>query len=139
MLDPETLLLVDNHQPQIPELDVFRKQAMGTNSDVNLALGEIRDGSLQLFGRTKPAEHLHTHREWLETAFKGLEMLKYENCSRRQDDHLLAVPEGFERRPPHNFVLAEAHVATQQAVHGLACSPTPPTSNTCTKLSRPTA
>jgi len=46
-------------------------------------------------------------------------VLKYENCSRRQNDHLLAIAEGLKRGAHHYFGLAEPHIATEQAVHRL--------------------
>src|ERR1019366_4855237 len=95
------------------------KQAVGADGDVDFALGEIRYRSLQLLGRAKPAEHLHADREGLEAAFEGFEMLKYENCSRSQDDDLFTIPESFEGGAHDDFGLAVADVATEKAVHGL--------------------
>src|ERR1019366_9239044 len=77
VFDSEALLLIDDHEAEIPELDVFRKQAVGADGDVDFALGEIRYRSLQLLGRAKAAKHLHADREGLEAAFEGFEMLKY--------------------------------------------------------------
>src|ERR1017187_5274597 len=97
VLDPEALLLVDDHQAQIFELHVLRKQAVGADSDIDSALGQIHHRSLQLLERAEPAEHLHPYRERLETALESLKMLKYENCSRRQDHHLLAIAESHNQ------------------------------------------
>src|ERR1019366_724884 len=119
VFDPKALLLVDNYQAQIFELDVFGEQAVGADCDVDSALGQIHYRSLQLLGRAKPAEHLHAHREGLEAAFEGFEMLKYQYCSWRQDNDLLAVPEGFKSGAHDDFGLAESNVATEQAIHGL--------------------
>ena len=36
--DPEAMLLVDDHQPQIAEDHVFWQQAMGADDDIDVAL-----------------------------------------------------------------------------------------------------
>ena len=73
----------------------------------------------EFLGSAEAAEHLDAHRKGLEAAFEGLEVLKRKDCSRRQDDHLLAVAERLEGRAHDDFGLAVADIAAEQAVHGL--------------------
>ena len=71
------------------------------------------------FGDAEAAEHFDAHRERLEAALEGLEMLKCEDGSGRQHRDLLAVAERFESGAHDDFGLAVADIAAEQAVHGL--------------------
>ena len=50
---------------------------MRADGEIDLAFGQIGETGLQFLGTAEPAEHLNAHREGLEAAFEGLEMLKY--------------------------------------------------------------
>ena len=63
VLDAEALLFVDDHQAEIAELDVLRKQAVGADGEIDLAFGEIGQRGLQLLRGAEAAEHLDAHRE----------------------------------------------------------------------------
>ena len=39
---PETLLFVDDDQPQVPKDHIFGQQPVGADDDVHLALGQVR-------------------------------------------------------------------------------------------------
>ena len=119
MPDSEALLLVHDHQAQVLELHIPRKQAMGADGDVNLAGGDVGYDFFQLFGRAKTAEHLDAHGERLEAVLEGFEMLEAENGGRREHRHLLAVPQRLEGRAHDDFGFAETDVAAEQPVHGL--------------------
>ena len=119
MLDAEALLLIHDHQAEIAELDVLREQAVGADGDIDLALGQVGQRRLEFLGRAEAAEHLDAHRERLEAPLEGLEVLKCEHRGGRQHGHLLAIAQRLEGGAHHHLGLAEAHVAAQQAVHGL--------------------
>src|SRR5205085_1891250 len=119
MFDAEALLLVHDHQTQVLELHVLRKQTMSADRDIDLARRNVGDYFFQVLGRSKAAEHLDPHRKWLEAVLKRLEMLEAEDGRRSQHCDLLPIPQGLERGPHHHFRLAESYVAAEQPVHGL--------------------
>src|SRR5260221_6761637 len=62
-------------------------------------------------------EHGDAHRERREAPLEGFEVLEGEHCCRCEDGHLLAVAQRLEGGTHGDFSFAEAHVATEQAVH----------------------
>src|SRR5882762_1822201 len=57
----ETLLLIDDHQAEILEADIFGEQAMCADDDIHLARFECCENLLLLRGGAKAAQHLDTH------------------------------------------------------------------------------
>ena len=53
----ETLLFVDNKQAEILELDVFRKNAVGADEDIDFAGLELFKDDLLLLGRAEARDH----------------------------------------------------------------------------------
>src|SRR5262252_3160706 len=96
VLDAETLLLVDDHQAQVPEHNVPGKQTVGADGGIDFALCQIGGGGLQFLGGSEAAEHFEAHRKGLEAALERLEVLKGKDRSGRQHDHLFAVAESLE-------------------------------------------
>ena len=90
---------------------------MGTDEDVDLALGKAGHG-LPLLGGGAEARHvLDGHRVVLETLGERAVVLLGEDRGRRQHHHLLAVLGGLERGAQRHLGLAVADVAADEAVH----------------------
>ena len=119
MAHAEALLFIDDQQAEIAKLDVFRKQTMGADGEIDLAGGELLDGGLQFLGGIEARKHRDAHGKRREAALEGFEMLKREHSGGREHGHLLAVAQRFERGAHGDFGFAEADVAAQQAVHGM--------------------
>ena len=65
------------------------------------------------------ADHLDGDRKRGETLLESFIMLEGENGSGRQHRDLFVVADGLECRAHGDFCLTVAHIATQQAIHGL--------------------
>ena len=115
----ETLLFVNNHQPQIFEPDVFLQQAVRADHDVHRAGFQASDNLLLLFFRFKSVQHADSNGEFGEAFRKGLRMLLRENRRRHKHGDLLAVQHGAKRRPHGDFGFAVADIAADQPIHRL--------------------
>ncbi len=114
----EAVLLVDDHQPQVPELHVLLDQLVRADDDVERAGGESLEG-LRHFLRAAEARELgDSHREVGEAIAEILEMLLGEERRRHEDRHLHARGDGDEGGAHCDLGLAEAHVAAHEPVHG---------------------
>jgi len=107
VLDAKALLLIHDHEAEIPELYVLGQQAVGADGDVHFAFRQIRQRRFEFLGCAKPAEHLGAHGEWLETPLEGLEVLKCQDCSRSENRHLLTVAQRFKGGAHHHLGLAK--------------------------------
>ena len=65
---PETLLFVDDDQPQVPEDHVFGQQPVGADEDVHFALGQVRQDAFLLRRRLEPAQDPHLQGEMGQAA-----------------------------------------------------------------------
>ena len=117
MLDAEPLLLVDDQQPEILELDFRVEQLMRADDDIDRPVFQTFDGLLDFLGALEAAHRGDIHREARVTFRERLVMLLHEQRGRYEDRHLLAVLYGFEGGSHRNLSLAEADIATDQAVH----------------------
>ena len=116
-LDPETLFLVDDHQPQIPEDDPAAAEPVGADDDVRAARTETFDGPLLLRGGPEAAEQVDGVGIFCEAFRKTGEMLLGEDRRGGDDRHLIPRRHRPERRPHGQLRLAVAHVAAEQPVH----------------------
>ena len=132
MFDPffvshaESLLLVDNQQPEVAKPDVLREKPMGADDDVHLAGGQILERLFLLGAGAEPADQIGPDRERGEPVGHCLVVLKREHGGRCQQADLLAVHHGFERRPHRHLGLAISDISAEEAVHrrpGLHVSP----------------
>ena len=64
--DPEPLLLIDDDQPQVPELHVLLQQAVRADHHVQCAGGQVPKRGLDLSGRLKAGQQPHAGRERAE-------------------------------------------------------------------------
>ena len=116
--DAEALLLVDDHQPEIPELDVLGEQPVRADHDVDQAVPQAPRHFLLLLGCPESGEHLDLHAlDGLEPAPEGLQVLERKHRRRHEDGDLLVVAQGLEGGPHRHFRLAETHVAAHEPVH----------------------
>src|SRR5207245_2436796 len=61
VLDPASLLLVDDHEAELGEPHVLLKQPVGADDDIDGAGSDPVDHPALLDAAAKPAEHLHLH------------------------------------------------------------------------------
>ena len=117
VLDAETLLLVDDDQPEVLELVVLGQQAMCPDDQIDRAVGHAVLDRLGLPIGLEARERRHSHRELRIALGEGLEMLLHEQGGRHEDRHLLAVLDRLERRSHCDLGLAVADVAADEPVH----------------------
>ena len=117
VLYAETLLLVNDDQPQILELHVIRKQPVGAHHNVHGAVLQAAQRFFLLLGAAVAAEQPDAYGEGLHARNGGIKMLPRQNGRGRQNRALLAAHHALERRAQGDFGLADADVAAQQAVH----------------------
>ncbi len=116
--DAEALFFVDDEQAEVLELDVFGKQAVGADEDVDLAGFDFLENDFLLLGGAEAGDHLNVNGELREAALECFEMLETEDgCGCKHGD-LLAVLHGFEGGAHGDFSFAVAHVAAEEAIHG---------------------
>ena len=118
--DPETLLLVDDDHPEVPEGHVLLEKPVGADDDVHRPAGQAVE-NLPLFRLcAKAVENLHADRVGFQTAGKGLVVLLGQDRRGNENRHLLPVERGPKRRPHRHLGLAESRVAADQAIHRFA-------------------
>ena len=119
MLHAKALFLVDNHQTQVLGVHVGRKQTVRTDEHVNRALGKRLERSLLLRRRAEAAEYLDLQAKRGKALKERLVMLLGQNGRGTEHHDLATGIHALKRRTQGDLGLAEAHVAAQQAVHGL--------------------
>ena len=120
MSHAEALLLVHDQQAQVSEPDVLGKHAMGADEDVHLAGGHPLQNGLLFPGSAESAQHLDGDGKCGKALPETQVVLVDQDGRGSQDRRLLAVEGRLEGRPHGHFGLAEAHVPTEQPVHGAA-------------------
>ena len=113
----ETLLLVDDDEPQILERDLGVQQFVRADDHVHRAGPQALDGPVDLLGGLEPAHGRHIDREPFEPFAEGLVMLLDQQRGGHEHGHLLAVLHGLEGRAQRDLGFAKAHVAADQAIH----------------------
>ena len=116
----EAVFLVHHHQAQVLEGHVLLQHAVGADDDVDEPGGEVLERLLHVLAGDETAEALHPHRIGLEAAAEGFQVLLRQDGGGGEHGHLLPVHRRHEGRPHGHLGLAVAHVAADQAVHGLA-------------------
>src|SRR3989442_8932614 len=119
VLNPESLLLVDDYKPELGEPHVLLKQPVGADDDVDGAGSDPVDPSTLLDTAAKPAEHLHLH--WIggQPFEEDVVMLLRQDGGGYQYGDLLTVHHRLERRAERDLGLAVADVPRDQPVHRL--------------------
>ena len=113
----ETLLLVDDDEPQILERDLGVQQFVRADDHVHRAGPQALDGPVDLLGGLEPAHGRHIDREPFEPFAEGLVMLLDQQRGGHEHGHLLAVLHGLEGRAQRDLGFAEPHIAADQAIH----------------------
>ncbi len=116
--DAEALLLVDHEESQVLELDVPRQHPVRADHHVDRSRGQPGHDLARLGRGEKARQHLHPHGEPGVALGEGLGVLLGEQRGGDEHGGLLAVLDRLEHGPHRHLGLAEAHVATHQAVHG---------------------
>ena len=117
MSHTKTLFFVDNDQSQVLELNIWLKQAVSADDDIN-DTGDQSAHHFELPARcAKPAEQFDAY--WISThAFnKNVKMLLSQNRGWNQDSHLLSASDGLESCAHGDFGLAVADITTDYPVH----------------------
>ena len=121
LLHAELLFLVDDEQAQILELVLGREQRVRADDDVDLALAHALEDFLLLLGALVAVHERDVHcREGGEAVAEVLVVLCGEDGRRHEHGHLLFREDALEGGAHGDFRLAEADVAADEAVHGLA-------------------
>src|SRR6516225_9182009 len=116
MTNAKTLLLVDDHEAEVFPLHILREQAVSSDCDVDLTGGKVFDGGLDFLRIAETAQHFHSGGKRLESFTERFVMLECEHGGGREHGHLFAVPERLECSAHHDFRLAVADVAAEQAI-----------------------
>ena len=119
MLHTKALLLVDDHQAQVLRVHIGRKQTMRADKHIDRALGKRLERALLLRRRAEAAEHLDLEAKRGKTLKERLVVLLGKNGRGAEHHDLAAGVHALKRRTQGDLGLAKAHVAAQQAVHGL--------------------
>ena len=119
MLHAKALFLVDDHQAQVFGVHVGRKQAVRADQHINRALGKRLECALLLRRRTEATEHLDLQAKRGKALKECLVVLLGQNGRGAEHHDLAAGVNALKGRAQGDLGLAKAHVAAQQAVHGL--------------------
>ncbi len=119
VLHAKALFLVDDHQAQVLGVHIGRKQAVRADEHIDRALGKCLERALLLRRRAEAAEHLNLEAKRGKALKERLVVLLGQNGRGAEHHDLAAGVHALKRCAQGNLGLAEAHVAAQQAVHGL--------------------
>ena len=111
------LFLIDDEQSQILELHALAYELVRAHHDVHLTVLEPLQHLLRVGSRAGTAQVLHAAGEVFQSLRKGAPMLVGQHGGGHQHRHLLVVTCRLEGSTHGHLGLAEAHVATHEAVH----------------------
>ena len=86
---------------------------------VDFPFGKVARYLLHVFGAACAAQIVHAHREVFQTVLEGVVVLVGEHCRWHKHCRLLAIYCRLEGCTDCNLGLTEAHIAADEAVHGL--------------------
>ena len=118
VLDAEALLLVDDEESEVLEPHIRGEQSMGSDDDVDAAVGEASEDLLRLGIGVEAREPSDRHRERGVATREGSEVLLDEQGRGHEHRDLGSVLNRLERRPDGDLGLAIADVTTDHAIHG---------------------
>ncbi len=136
LLDPEPVLLVDHHQPQVAEHhlivepDPVIQERVRADHDAGRPGGHVVQGRPARLGPLRPGEQGHPGgmlravqfpgpAERAEQLADGAVVLLGQDLGGGEQGRLPAVVDDLEHGPDRHQRLAGAHFALQQAVHGV--------------------
>ena len=122
---PEAMLLVGNHQPQLPKHRGIRQQSVGAHHHLKLPCLHRLPGQPLFLHAHGAGEQPHgDSQRGKELSQRGAVLL----CQDLRGSHqgsLLSVPGGAEGRSGGHHGLAAAHITLHQPVHGGASAQIP--------------
>ena len=124
--DAEALLLVEDDEPELLRDDVAREDPVRPDQHLDLALAELVEDPRLVRPRAEAGHHLDAHGEVAVALAEGVPVLLGEDRRRAEDERLLPVQRGRERRPHRDLRLAEADVAADEPVHRPSAPRDPP-------------
>ena len=124
--DTEALLLVEDDEAQVLRDHVAREDAVRADQDLDLPFSELVEDPRLIGAGAEARDHLHPHREVAIALAERVPMLLRENRRRAEDERLLLVHGGSERRPDGDLRLSEADVAADEPIHRPAAPRDPP-------------
>ena len=119
VLHAKALLLVNDHQAQVLGVHIGRKQTMRADEHINRALGKRLERALLLRRGAEAAEHFDLEAKRGKALKERLVVLLGQNGRGAEHHDLAAGVHALKRRTQGDLGLAKAHVAAEQAVHGL--------------------
>ena len=119
----EALLLVDDHQAEVLGMHVGGEQAVRADQHVELAGRELGEDAALLGGGAEARDHADLDGQVGEALAEGHVVLLGEDRGGHQHQRLLAGLGGLEGGAQGHLGLAVAHVAADEAVHGVAAPP----------------
>ena len=120
VLDAKVLLFINDEQAEIAELDISGEQRMGSHHDIDIAIFKALFDGLDLLAANQPGGLRYAQGQALETLGEGGKMLAGQKGCWHHNGHLLAIEGRHKGRTQGNLGFAEAHVTTNEAVHGAA-------------------
>ena len=118
--DAEVLLLVDDEEAEVLEGDALGEEGVGADDELDAAVGEAGAGLRGVLGGDEAGELADAEGEAAEAFGEVLEVLAGEERGGGDDRDLHAGHGGDEGGAQRDLGLAEADVAADEAVHGLA-------------------
>ena len=133
LLDPEPVLLVDDHQPEVGEGDALREQGVGADDDPRRAVGRLgqrgtarrraeRAGQQREPGRDVRSPELAGRGERAEHGAQRAGVLLGQHLGGGEQRGLTAAVDHLQHRAQGDDGLAGAHLALEQAVHRRAAA-----------------
>ena len=119
VLHAKALFLVNDHQAQVLGVHIGGKQTMRADEHVDRTLGKRLERALLLRRRAEAAEHLDLKAKRGKALKERLVVLLGQNGRGTEHHDLAAGVHALKRRAQGDLGLAKAHIAAQQAVHGL--------------------
>jgi hypothetical protein len=117
--DAEAVLLVDDGQAQAMEFDVVLDQRLRAHDQLHATVGGGRRRRAARLGGEAAAQPGYVHAQRLEPRHQLAEVLLGQDFGRRHQRDLRAAGDGLRRGDGRHHGLAAAHVALQQAMHGV--------------------
>ena len=117
--DAEFMLLVNNHQTEIPKFNISLQQRDGPDNNVHLARTDCLQNLRSLSAGQSTRDHHPFDVAVLQVSLDTEEMLAGQNLRRRHDRHLHLIGDRQQCGVQRDHGFTRAHVALQQSIHRL--------------------
>ena len=115
--DPEALLLVEDHEPELLRDHVAREEPVRPDQHLDLPLAELAQDARLVGLGAEARDHLDADGEVAVALAEGVPVLLGEDRRRAEDERLLPVQRRRERGSHRDLGLPVADVAADEAVH----------------------